>query len=1012
MFDTMCLINTLLILSTLEVTLGQNGERFLYNGGFGFDLLTTTSLNQDTIPFKRELKLDHIKPLAYELDTALDVYRAVCLKYKRDTEFRKQVKFNSQRQLFGLQHNLTYTLGVTTSFFVPGSVSISNAQKLCTDNHGRLPEFRQNAQDVIQQLCIKHQMTSIPVAVEINNTNLVFPTDQSFIAYNPFENVEIYNNGTFDKFVIAGRIFDKHIQATTKYTAMVDNCNLNVPSLRYYQPDPIKIQPIICEIDNPTTTSSTLTANDVLHSWIDIACTNELDTLTNHVTTVLHELTSVTDVEFVKDPNLDYASKISKPEYTSTIPVKISLHQNVPTFSNPTNPNLKMSTKFRTSRQLELEQYTNESMQATSLGKILDTMGIIDFQAFKDKVIKLEAINKLSFTSILLPDLQISYGAHKFAYDILNYDVSIYPNDAPAVATIKQLYQVTNEINAVVINQQQIEASIKYMTNAALETRNLLNGHMYASTIYTALQDSKFNIYLASQVITNFINKIAHVLLAAQTGKTSIYALNRYELEQIAKAVRADNNNLSLTNKMSDVTCSLVLDGLKKLSIILSIPVTNKMTTFNFYKVIPVPKFSHNATYLPYYAHSHLAISISNDYYAILAEHEFQNCIQNPLKCTTAFPFQILNDSNHHCIISSFVHDTLSCPLQLTHDKPQPFLYFSELQLLYSVPNTTHVLQLCMHNNRNPVAKTTEIYNSGITIMPASCKIRFYCNNYTRIWFSPAQHATRVIENWFTFEQPITLKFASKNITVLLPNEIINTNSNLTLLKVNLPSWQQMLAESFQPNRAIPSFIQILIIVATLVVCLIILKIAYACGLFTYKCQRFRDRTPSIQNRPLPDVPSESPKVKFRHFRHYSISEIPTSNTAETSLSQDNETIYTALSTFKPIPLLDMKSLTESMNNLELVNIEETALTPPLPPKYKPNLDTINEDYIEMTPLVKSSSKEQLAQTDIITVTDNSCANPIYSSPRSRHEPRFHLSPVLQARIDKLSRNTDNTDSV
>jgi len=119
----MCLINTLLIFLTLKVVLGQNGEPFLYNGGFGFDLITTSSLNQGTIPFRRQLQLDHIKPLAYELDTALDVYRAVCIKYNDDSTFRKQVKLNSQRKLFGLQHNLTYTLGVTTSFFIPGSVT-------------------------------------------------------------------------------------------------------------------------------------------------------------------------------------------------------------------------------------------------------------------------------------------------------------------------------------------------------------------------------------------------------------------------------------------------------------------------------------------------------------------------------------------------------------------------------------------------------------------------------------------------------------------------------------------------------------------------------------------------------------------------------------------------------------------------------------------------------------------------------------------------------------------------
>jgi len=77
---------------------------------------------------------------------------------------------------------------------------MANAQTLCLDNFARLPEFRQNVQEVIRTLCVQHQIVSIPVSVKINATNLVFPTDNSYVAYNPFENVEIQNNTVFDRF--------------------------------------------------------------------------------------------------------------------------------------------------------------------------------------------------------------------------------------------------------------------------------------------------------------------------------------------------------------------------------------------------------------------------------------------------------------------------------------------------------------------------------------------------------------------------------------------------------------------------------------------------------------------------------------------------------------------------------------------------------------------------------------------------------------------------------------------
>ena len=72
------LINTLLVLSTVQLAVGQNGERFLYSGGFGFDLLKTTSLNQDTISFKRQIELSHVLPLGYQLQDAMKTYREVC----------------------------------------------------------------------------------------------------------------------------------------------------------------------------------------------------------------------------------------------------------------------------------------------------------------------------------------------------------------------------------------------------------------------------------------------------------------------------------------------------------------------------------------------------------------------------------------------------------------------------------------------------------------------------------------------------------------------------------------------------------------------------------------------------------------------------------------------------------------------------------------------------------------------------------------------------------------------
>jgi hypothetical protein len=103
-----------------------------------------------------------------------------------------------------------------------------------------------------------------------------------------------------------------------------------------------------------------------------------------------------------------------------------------------------------------------------------------------------------------------------------------------------------------------------------------------------------------------------------------------------------------------------------------------------------------------------------------------------------------------------------------------------------------------------------------------------------------------------------------------------------------------------------------------------------------------------------------------------------------------------------------MKSLTASMSNLELVKIEESAFTPPLPRKHKPTLSKIDEDYMEMQPLnFNPENNETLAQSDYIVITDNVTPEPTYSSPSPRFAPRFAFSPTLQNTLEKLSPTSD-----
>jgi hypothetical protein len=219
----------------------------------------------------------------------------------------------------------------------------------------------------------------------------------------------------------------------------------------------------------------------------------------------------------------------------------------------------------------------------------------------------------------------------------LNYEWdNFYQLDAPALATLDQLYEVVNTIGDVQLNQAQIETSIKDLSASHLESKALSSNHMYVSTTYTALQDAKLNIRTAIHVIDNFMSKLANILMAAQSRKTSMYALNKLELLHLAKLVKQENKNLFLSTKISDVTTTIAHDGFRNLVLIFNVPVITKQSTFNIYKVFPIPKFSHNATYLPYYEHSNLAVSIDNEHYTVLSDTELHVCLNKPENCKTA----------------------------------------------------------------------------------------------------------------------------------------------------------------------------------------------------------------------------------------------------------------------------------------------------------------------------------------------------------------------------------------
>jgi len=364
-----------------------------------------------------------------------------------------------------------------------------------------------------------------------------------------------------------------------------------------------------------------------------------------------------------------------------------------------------------------------------------------------------------------------------------------------------------------------------------------------------------------------------------------------------------------------------------------------------------------------------------------------QFCIQSPHECKTHFPLRMLNEQKIHCILTSYLNDVLSCPMQLTHNEPSPFLHFSNLKALYSVPTFTQVKSICTDSPTQ--AKDIELFNSGLITLLPGCKYVFTCNNHQLIWFTSTEFDSRTIPTWHTFEN-LKLRFASKNVSVILPNEIVKSNLNLTLKQPQIDNWNTVFRQAFHPKKSIPIWIQVIIGIISFAILFILLRICYCIGLL--KCKFNRIEMPESNSRQLPPAPPlQSIPIT------QPVIQIPTYNTADTNSPKTNYR-------FQTIPMLNMQTISDSMSNLDLIKIEESAFTPPLPRKFRPNLATINESYVEMSPPLLHKVQFHKAHSDETlqnNVPDSVIDHPHYATLPPRFAPRFPLTENLAKIISK-----------
>lgn len=154
------------------------------------------------------------------------------------------------------------------------------------------------------------------------------------------------------KYLIAGRILNKHLKCLQDLASIVDSCYMDNPNLRHHQPDQFQLQPCICETEDPSNLILDSPATFVLNSWINTACNLDLISLETQVQQTLIEISSITNTPVTSLTILI----VNKPSFICIDPktnFKFKLGQPNPQFIELTSTSAPSVVKPRLSRQAQ-----------------------------------------------------------------------------------------------------------------------------------------------------------------------------------------------------------------------------------------------------------------------------------------------------------------------------------------------------------------------------------------------------------------------------------------------------------------------------------------------------------------------------------------------------------------------------------------------------------------------------------------------------------------------------------
>ena len=860
----MALFHIFLTLFIFTHTLQYSHSQLQVKGGIIFETTRDTTLNQDYAYFIRNLDMTSLVPLKDMLKNSLETYTKVCQKATNIAKYKQSESHLDKNKLdvVTFSNDIPYVIKEYSTIFAIDNIELKNAEITCIKNNATLPEIRSDRDiSAMKQLCKAAGVTEVPSNIKYDAQFLRFyyPSDYSSVTDEPFSKF-LFSDAGYAKNVkfreswkieSTNQIISKSI---TDKVMFYTNCNAHIEP--YLKPVHSHSQQIICEIRHPFKKEYQLDDYQIaLYKWTSHNCKRDTLPLQSHIEHTITEIEQVTSSKLTSDRHQILQSLL--PTLTQDLQF--------------TNPSISDSDILQSDQPLEHKDLTflNETLffniSREELRKdIIDTLEITTNNITLNDVTKYLDIQKTRSTrsskrskfSKQFEYIGGWYTATPILLIIYNFisrkdirlptweDVKTMISDQPPpVITVKQFQDLTFQLSSLKLNQQELT---KFYEKSNEELKTLTKMRIEDFDVITTLIaeiDLKQTIRFAINIFRQITMKIANILIAASQGTTSPFVLNAYEFQQIRTQMQLQkNNNKELTNDIDLIKTTLLTNNeANGLTLQMKIPIIDKDRQYIFFKLTPIPIFMNNTVFLPDIKTSNIAINKDFTFYTTLTEYDFWKCIDSPEYCRSNLPMRQFI-SGHNCVMTSYVTDEISCPLNKLDIPTVPFMFYHKLELIYSVPDQLKIFIRCQDGKTENKILT----EMGRLSLQPGCVIQT-TGNYNSIFYTQTELNTTSLTHWNTFKMA---HFTFTNINSTIQKLTLqNSMDKMDIKAIKIPTFSEILQDAYHPSKSLSTAVHVLTwiigitIVTFVIYCCIKTELYRFCLTDIATCKNIKKRT-------------------------------------------------------------------------------------------------------------------------------------------------------------------------